>query len=463
MKIWLWDCLGFLLQMMPGVFLCFFPYSREEYRIPKGVAWCILSALVGAAAAGVAWIGQEIGSQSSETSIVAISYMVCFAASCLLFQSLVIRGPLLRKLLVYCFALYFYSLSFLSVNFSRVLLPEVWLHSGGVYYRKGIVLLYFLVALILSPGAYYLVRVYVFPYLKAIGPKELHSGFSLIVLLTGVYYFYLVQITVQTGFFQEEFSRREYYFCALALIVVNFCLGAAYWILFREVRRIKERSDYRSQIQIQAIQYQNIKEDIASMKRIRHDIRHERRLLEQLLTDGQVEEAKQYLRERGVESEWEEREVFCQDAAVNALLQYYVGIARGEGIHCEIRVKLDQCPVDLADMTVVLGNCLENAIIACRKVEGSKYISLKMGLVKNQVGLLLENSCQKVWTAPDGRERSGFQPAGAFQSSRQEGGNGLKSVEHAAKQCGGVAQFCFDFEKKCFITRVILKIREEKR
>ena len=199
------------------------------------------------------------------------------------------------------------------------------------------------------------------------------------------------------------------------------------------------------------------------MKRIRHDIRHERRLLEQLLTDGRVEDAKQYLRERGAETEWEEQEIFCQDAAVNALLQYYAGIARGEGIHCEIRVKLDQCPVDLPDMTVVLGNCLENAIIACRNVEGAKYISLKMGIVKNQVGLLLENSCREVWRVPDERERDGFQSAGAFRSSRSEGGNGLKSVEHAAKRCGGVAQFCFVPEKKCFITRVILKIREEKR
>lgn len=77
-------------------------------------------------------------------------------------------------------------------------------------------------------------------------------------------------------------------------------------------------------------------------------------------------------------------------------------------------------------MTVLLGNCLENT---CDAVSPSGSVQL------NEVG---------------------YFPARAFCSMKENGGQGLASLEHTAAKYGGTAEF--RFQKPLFYTRISLEL-----
>ena len=61
---------------------------------------------------------------------------------------------------------------------------------------------------------------------------------------------------------------------------------------------------------------------------------------------------------------------------------------------------MEHCPIDNIDMTVLLGNCLENAITSCDDIKGDikteKFIRLNIKTINSTLAILMENSCNKV-------------------------------------------------------------------
>lgn len=184
--------------------------------------------------------------------------------------------------------------------------------------------------------------------------------------------------------------------------------------------------------------------------------------LADLLAQGKNEEMKSYLEEvLGRVSERETR-YYCQNATLNSILQYYAGIAKDENIRCQVQVNCGEVDISPADLTVLFGNALENAICACRESGQERWIRIQAGIIGGLLVIQISNTCTgKIWLQKPEQPAGQYLPASAFQSRKEGGGYGLGSLEHTARKYGGDARFCYNEKEKTFTSQIWLNITEE--
>ena len=90
------------------------------------------------------------------------------------------------------------------------------------------------------------------------------------------------------------------------------------------------------------------------------------------------EEQQKYLKNLKEELDRTADMVFCQNQAVNGLLQEYAARARQARIDFEARMDLSaHVPVDDLTLCIVIGNLMENAFEACRRIETERFVRIQ--------------------------------------------------------------------------------------
>ncbi|MCL1855725.1 MAG: ATP-binding protein [Clostridia bacterium] len=140
----------------------------------------------------------------------------------------------------------------------------------------------------------------------------------------------------------------------------------------------------------------------------------------------------------------------CENEAVNALAAHYSVIACEEGIEvsCRLDIPKQAGRVRNVDLSRIVGNMLENAVEACRRMDrGARSIRLKSMLRDDMLVLVMDNSFDgNVEELPDGR----------YVSRKRESGvaTGLSSIQALADRYDGTA--LFEPEGRVFKTSVRL-------
>lgn len=182
-------------------------------------------------------------------------------------------------------------------------------------------------------------------------------------------------------------------------------------------------------------QYDSLAAHMDEMKKARHDLRQHLTVVQSYLDLDDKEGLREYLDLYKNELPPDTLELYCRNDVVNAVICYYAAQARDHKIRFEAKVDYpDNCPISATDITVLLGNLLENAVEAChREAGGQKYIKLKIKQRGNTSLLILtDNPC----TTPV--RFSGDIPF----SSKQEGiGIGASSIQEIAARYDGEAIF----------------------
>lgn len=128
-------------------------------------------------------------------------------------------------------------------------------------------------------------------------------------------------------------------------------------------------------------------------------------------------------------------EYFCANSVVNAVISYYAAQARNAGTAFSAKTAYPKdCPVSDTDMTVLLGNLLENAVEACKRdTADTKFIKLRVKQKgESMLLIMVDNSCVSTVAFEDGTPLS---------SKRDGVGIGVASVREIAARYGGVAMF----------------------
>lgn len=144
-------------------------------------------------------------------------------------------------------------------------------------------------------------------------------------------------------------------------------------------------------------------------------------------------------------------ERYCRNDVVNAIVCYYAAVARDGGIEFEAGIDYpDGCPVSGTDITVLLGNLLENAVEACKReaAEVPQTITLRVKRRGSSTLLILvDNPC----AAP-----VAFDGDTPLSSKREGAGIGVESVREIAARYGGTVRF--EQRDGMFYASVLLKL-----
>lgn len=451
---------GFLVQSVPCMLLCLRPFPPESFSIRRKYMVSFFGSLLLAAAAVFSFFAFLPANQHGKDGLplslefYANLFMAATLILCILLMFRVIRESLWKKLLVLCLVIDYAVFLYSGVNIALLLFPFPPIVKTGVYSDLSFSL-YLILTLLTFPLLRRFMRRRLSSYLERIEPARLRHSLLIVVLLTALYAAVLFCLFL----IDDSTEQRIAGYLTASLLFCSACLTISIWLLFWEIQKTEEEAQYKNLLSIQQLQYRKFTDELDSFHRTQHDMRHHFRAIDSLLREGKNEEAAGYISECVSIIDSREQEIFCPDPLINALLQYYVGEARQSGIRCEIHVRIGRCPIDSVDMTVLLGNCLENAVLSCLRSEEPRLIRLNMRIVNSTLAILMENTCSAVSFSRSvyqrENENGGYLPAKAFLSMGA-GGKGLESLEHSAARYGGTAEF--RFRNPRFYTRITLEL-----
>lgn len=152
-----------------------------------------------------------------------------------------------------------------------------------------------------------------------------------------------------------------------------FCVMTAYKKLLENVRYSTELSLLRQQEHFMNQYVEEAKAHYESTKSFRHDIKNHITVIRELLQNGRWHEAFDYV--GGMQDIISEMSFPCStgNPVVDILLEKKLGIAKSNGIdvYCSLTLPYP-CPVRDIDFCILLSNALDNAICACKKMQGQE-------------------------------------------------------------------------------------------
>jgi len=263
------------------------------------------------------------------------------------------------------------------------------------------------------------------PYLEL--QSRLNSGWWLFAAVGATYYLLIMFTAVPVDAPLPDMAGLA------RILLVMLLMPLTYLTVMRSLWRQMQIFRNQQQLERQRLNYQAICQKVELGRMYRHDTRHHLIILETMLKNGDELEALQYIQNLGGRLARFSERVWCDNPAVNAVLDAYIAQAEEAGCRLDTYVNIPaELPYDEMHLCIILANTLENAVNACRGLnEDERWLKLRLELTPNQrFKLALSNaSGRQVPLGKDGL------PAG----QRQDGhGLGLRSVQTIVEHYGGL-------------------------
>lgn len=160
------------------------------------------------------------------------------------------------------------------------------------------------------------------------------------------------------------------------LFIINFGALLIYYIMLKldgqlaKNLELEEQQHYRN---LENVEYQSLKERMEETRRMRHDLRHHIHMVNYYLEEKEYDKLQEYVNTFRDTIPDGERIRFCDNHIINNILFYFASQAREHEIDFSVRLAI---PTDLSindsDISVLLGNLIENAMDACIAQKTSK-------------------------------------------------------------------------------------------
>lgn len=217
--------------------------------------------------------------------------------------------------------------------------------------------------------------------------------------------------------------------CSIFLVLVRLLASAS------AISRLEESEKaVTQQMEIQRREYEDVCKKMEMGRIYRHDMRHHLLVLEKLAEQSSVESVVQYISSLNGRLTETEKERYCENPTVNAVLAACIGQAKE--VHCRVTANVQlpsEIPFDEMDVCVVLANAVENAVNACLEIEKeeNRYIRIQAELVDNRkLTVAVYNPCVE----PVSFDADGF----PLVPEREGHGIGLKSIDAITRKYTGV-------------------------
>ena len=240
---------------------------------------------------------------------------------------------------------------------------------------------------------------------------------------------------------------RSFMFSIFSFLTLWNLLCVIYYQIVIGVMNASRTLERVRMLEMQESQFESQREYMESFSRTRHDFRQNILTMKNLYHEGDYTRLGEYIDEYYDSLPSPETKQYCQNGALNALLNFYAGKAKENGIRASFRIDIPRkISVSDVDLCTIIGNILENAIAACMDLpEEERMLSLS-GLVQNHrlyiVATNTFNGIIRQWN-------------GEYLSLRHSGnGIGLNSVRASAEKYHGKAEFSHN--EKEFQSNVLL-------
>ena len=361
---------------------------------------------------------------------------------CLFIYSYAVKLPKIKSLFIlFVISAYAYNLNNIVSFFERRFFPEEDILS---YYPPGYTLFLLPLLILTIPFARLFIRRVLKPAL--IGYDTPAWKYMWLVPC----FLYIVNVIYGELYVLEYSGTFQYLTIAVLLLVVAFFV---YYFSIKVIVQTDRNARFEKQLEWQNEHYTTLQSHIEETKRAEHDLRHHLATIQSYTAAGEKEKLEEYLSAYIKSLPKNMDLIFCENFAVNSILQYYIGMAKNEDIEVDVSVVVPVATgINDTDLCIIFGNCIENAVEACRiaaadKSDIDRFIKIRSTVKGKMMTIIVANSFNGNIKKEGDR----------FLSLKHEGeGVGISSVKAVVEKYGGVAQFETDGNE--FRVTIILRV-----
>ena len=237
------------------------------------------------------------------------------------------------------------------------------------------------------------------------------------------------------------------------LFIINFGALLIYYLLIRLDGELLKNLEFEEQQHfrdVEALEYQLLTERMEETRRMRHDLRHHVHTVSYYLDTKEYDKLKDYISQYRNNIPSGENIHFCEHPAVNNIVFYFATQAKQNEIDFDVQLSISpDMPMSEHDISVLLGNLLENALDACleQKESARRIIVRAKGDLHSLVFTIdntLENEIKK-------------NHRGEFLTTKKAGsGIGISSARKIVERHDGI--FSVEQKRNMFCVSFMVKL-----
>lgn len=237
------------------------------------------------------------------------------------------------------------------------------------------------------------------------------------------------------------------------LFIINIGSFVIYYIMLmldgQLAKNLQLEEEHRYH-DLQEMEYQKLYDRMEETKRIRHDLRHHAHMVFYYLEEKKYEELQKYIETFRDAIPDGERLIFCENRIINNIMLYFAAQAKTAHIDFDAQLSMeDNLPVNPNDLSVLLGNLLENAIQACNEQKNDlRSIIVKGKGDQHSLVFTIDNTFDNAIIKNDENEFVSTKPQGS--------GIGLRSAKKIVEKYNGV--FSADKNENLFCVSFMLNL-----
>ncbi len=249
-------------------------------------------------------------------------------------------------------------------------------------------------------------------------------------------------------FVHGSFSQLQMIIMIICILGTNFTILFLYDTLYLSFSAKTEKMLLEQQNKAYEKQLDLMRQSLDSVQTIRHDIKNHMIVLKNLNSDKEDTKLDEYV--DNIISSVNARTVYSnsENVIIDSILNYKLQTIASMDIELDVEVAIPK-KLDISDydMTIILGNLIDNAITALKKCSGKKLFSVKINYSKGNIMITLINTYNR-----EIKEKNGI--LFTLKNDEKNHGIGLKSVKEAVNRNNGHIKIHYD--DKIFKTTVIL-------
>lgn len=236
---------------------------------------------------------------------------------------------------------------------------------------------------------------------------------------------------------------------SIVLLVLDIVSFKVYYIIAEQWEVKRENEHYINQIELCNRQIEERKAVINDIRRTKHDMKNQMLYLQCLIKE-EPEKAQEFLKQYIDNNIEVGKEISTSgNIAIDSLINNKCALALEKGIKTDVHVEIPaELPYQAADLCIIIGNLLDNAIEAAEKVTEDPYIDLSVRYIKECLMVSVKNN----YTGEIRKDRNGNYIT--HKKDTENHAIGLRSVQKCVDKNQGKIKITVD--PKCFKVDVML-------
>nr|WP_288977124.1 sensor histidine kinase [uncultured Blautia sp.] len=279
--------------------------------------------------------------------------------------------------------------------------------------------------------------------------KELPVGNGILLMFIPLGSIYIMNTVFVLGYEASwEYSKEYSLISVIILLLINVLVFYVYIKLADDLQVKRMNAVYEQQLELCERHQEETEISMLQIRDVQHGIKNHFISILAYAEKGECGKIIKFINDIIEDGKLELSNT--GNIVTDSLVGYWRRTAEHEGIEFQSELNIPmELPFKGADISLILGNLLENAVEGAKTAEGRKYIRLKMKYDRKNLLIVLENSYKGELVKGKGEE---------LRTTKRDTANhgiGLPSVKRAVGKYHG--KVYIDVKVKgCFLIRIVL-------